>query len=793
VIVVVISQQDTPPLNLLPHTRKHHTASTVWVMPALFIPLKVTAKGTLFSLANTWSLVVVLSNPSKYILSSFTVIMLSIGVASCGGGGGGGSGDGESAAGSGDSKNDAGTTDEAQAFNAFGFARSDSDILAVAPGRDGQQPDFVIVRSSDDPEDYELLLRDNEGKTVTATVGADDRVASLRYSFPAEGEGADGDANEDHRFEFSNYNDELGEVVVTYTNPDGTAVTDIVTAADSADGLDREPPEGDLTGTWSSVETVTADSCGDLVGEQFTESFGIEQSGSDLTVAFAGSTFSGSVSGSQINWTGSFAEEEGETRMTLAASANEQFSQIDGTTDWTWTDAASGISCTGSSEFTASQIGGLSMMSSGLAVTASEDGEPRSLNDRIDEALETLSDPFETYLPLNLYKQAGEAVEDIANAARERFEQVRQSVQEGSDGLKELATGLKCQVSQSSCAEVAARDADALVDDLERLDADQSVDAGFEVSSTGIAPDRAEWDAGIADGVINTDFELIDTPCEESVFATMNPDCPQYEPPETDSGDGTGGDTGSDSGGDSGSDTGGDTGGDTGSDSGGDAGSDADPNDPPTATSNHVWVDPWGTGEDLTLPPAMGGGWMLQVMDECASGSKFVDCTYAPNEYGIADISVRFSDFTDDVSQGGVPREAAFYRRCNLLKESGCHLPDLQYMTVEWSNDGDMVRVRNTRGETIFINDLRNWDVDGRPTSVTEFPEPFDSRERDQLSQTYTGCRYWDDHTENVTVIESVVENGEELSRTEDVREACPLPDGFQGYQDERPVLPLGT
>jgi hypothetical protein len=92
VIVVVISQQDTPPLNLLPHTRKHHTASTVWVMPALFIPLKVTAKGTLFSLANTWSLVVVLSNPSKYILSSFTVIMLSIGVASCGGGGGGGGG-----------------------------------------------------------------------------------------------------------------------------------------------------------------------------------------------------------------------------------------------------------------------------------------------------------------------------------------------------------------------------------------------------------------------------------------------------------------------------------------------------------------------------------------------------------------------------------------------------------------------------------------------------------------------------------------------------------------------------
>jgi hypothetical protein len=43
---------------------------------------------------------------------------------------------------------------------------------------------------------------------------------------------------------------------------------------------------------------------------------------------------------------------------------------------------------------------------------------------------------------------------------------------------------------------------------------------------------RAEWDPLVASGKVPTDFTVKDIPCAESVFADMNPDCPQYVPPK---------------------------------------------------------------------------------------------------------------------------------------------------------------------------------------------------------------------------------------------------------------------
>lgn len=151
-------------------------------------------------------------------------------------------------------------------------------------------------------------------------------------------------------------------------------------------------------------------------------------------------------------------------------------------------------------------------------------------DDLVDEALEWVADASNTYLPLTILRTAGETV-------AERFEQVRSSVNQvletGAIQLQDVVhNALSCETSTlAGCAREAAEQAETLIDELAVLDPDAETTAGFEVTETGVQPILEEWQPVLTPEDVTSRFVVIDVPCEESVFAKMNPECPQYVPP----------------------------------------------------------------------------------------------------------------------------------------------------------------------------------------------------------------------------------------------------------------------
>jgi len=109
-----------------------------------------------------------------------------------------------------------------------------------------------------------------------------------------------------------------------------------------------EDPIGNVEGTWTITETITNATgvCAESIGS--TDSYQLEasQNGNELTVVTPGGTFTGTLSGDQIEWSGSYPEEGGTTTInsmdvTVAADCNS----ISGSTTWSW--SGQGESCTG--------------------------------------------------------------------------------------------------------------------------------------------------------------------------------------------------------------------------------------------------------------------------------------------------------------------------------------------------------------------------------------------------------------------------------------------------------------
>ncbi len=177
------------------------------------------------------------------------------------------------------------------------------------------------------------------------------------------------------------------------------------------------------------------------------------------------------------------------------------------------------------------------------------------LDRQIDETVGVLTDPFEIYGPLWVYKQAGEYVAGKVGGA---IESVDRFVNEARDNVNRFRNGIRCFIGVGSCGETVAREVGSAAEQLERMDPGRTTTAGFEVRETGLEPVRDDWHR---EREINTEFRIIEVPCEESIFADLNPECPQYVPPHDDPGGddpGGGGDPGSDD------DPGGDPGGEGG-------------------------------------------------------------------------------------------------------------------------------------------------------------------------------------------------------------------------------------
>jgi hypothetical protein len=118
-------------------------------------------------------------------------------------------------------------------------------------------------------------------------------------------------------------------------------------------------PIGLVGGNWTITETATTASdplcTPDGNNELNTYGLVVVQSGNSLTLTKGTDPdFTGTISGDQASWTGSYAEESGTTTITsLSATVGATCNTASGTSNWSYSEP--GFSCTGSTTFDAAE------------------------------------------------------------------------------------------------------------------------------------------------------------------------------------------------------------------------------------------------------------------------------------------------------------------------------------------------------------------------------------------------------------------------------------------------------
>lgn len=120
--------------------------------------------------------------------------------------------------------------------------------------------------------------------------------------------------------------------------------------------LSQEEAAGDfaqstLTGSWAISDTVDETGCG---GEIYLDEYDadVTQMGTSLSVVIGVESYSGSLSGDALYWSGSYSEDGGTTTSTVSATF-EGDGSLSGSSSWSFTDGVD--SCEGTSTFTATR------------------------------------------------------------------------------------------------------------------------------------------------------------------------------------------------------------------------------------------------------------------------------------------------------------------------------------------------------------------------------------------------------------------------------------------------------
>lgn len=104
-----------------------------------------------------------------------------------------------------------------------------------------------------------------------------------------------------------------------------------------------------MTGTWNVVTQVNAIACGEGTYSE-SEVYSVTQTDGNLTVSVGGASYSGSISGNNFSWSGSFMEDGGTTTSNMSGTVAANGNSLSGSSSWSWTDGVE--SCDGSSTFT---------------------------------------------------------------------------------------------------------------------------------------------------------------------------------------------------------------------------------------------------------------------------------------------------------------------------------------------------------------------------------------------------------------------------------------------------------
>lgn len=119
----------------------------------------------------------------------------------------------------------------------------------------------------------------------------------------------------------------------------------------TGDGDGGGSGSGGIAGTWTVISQVNGTQCGEGTYTE-TQSLDIERSGSSLTVTDSdGNVFTGSVDGNNVQWSGSFPEDDGTTTLNLSATLDADGTGFSGSSNFTYRSDDGSIVCDGSSTF----------------------------------------------------------------------------------------------------------------------------------------------------------------------------------------------------------------------------------------------------------------------------------------------------------------------------------------------------------------------------------------------------------------------------------------------------------
>jgi len=107
-----------------------------------------------------------------------------------------------------------------------------------------------------------------------------------------------------------------------------------------------------IAGTWWITDTIDASSCGEGTQYDSYEAV-IKQNGCDLTVSVGKDSFSGSITGSTVSWTGSYSSERGTVTIN-AMDINKTGNRLSGSANWTLNDVQE--ICSGATEMSGTKI-----------------------------------------------------------------------------------------------------------------------------------------------------------------------------------------------------------------------------------------------------------------------------------------------------------------------------------------------------------------------------------------------------------------------------------------------------
>jgi len=132
----------------------------------------------------------------------------------------------------------------------------------------------------------------------------------------------------------------------TSTSTGGTTTTTTTTTSTTT--------SSDLTGSgWSVAETGLTENCGDGLSNVNYSITVISYSGGTITVSTPVGNQSGTYSGSNISYSGSYPEDGGTTTASASLTINSGYDELTGTSSWTWSDGS--FTCNGTTSIVATR------------------------------------------------------------------------------------------------------------------------------------------------------------------------------------------------------------------------------------------------------------------------------------------------------------------------------------------------------------------------------------------------------------------------------------------------------